>query len=192
MIRAACVAFLASGLVVAPSRALTLEDAIAQALSENELARSADERARAAEARVGVARGFLLPDLTATSDYTRRSHETRRTDAQGTTTLQSRDATESRLTLEQTVFDAQAWPLLLQARRARDAARYAALDARRQLAFETAQAFLAALSSEQIARAAAERLDLAQRNHSEVRVRFDAQLVGSNDVTRAELEAASA
>jgi len=171
---------------------LTLEEAIALSLANNERAKAADEGRRAAGARVAKARSFLLPDLTLEGDYTRRSHETQRTVDGNTSTLQSRDGREARATVDQTIFDAQAWPLLSQARRAHEAARHQAFDTQRNLAYETAQTFLTALSNEQVMQAAAERLDLAERNLEEIRVRFDAQLVGSNDVTRAELEVASA
>jgi outer membrane protein TolC len=175
-----------------PALGLTLEEAITLALTRNERAAAADEEARAAEARVTAARSFFFPDVTLEGDYTRRSHETSRVVEGRRSVLQRSDGLEGRVTATQTIFDAQAWPLLRQARRARDAARHDATDAKRRLAYETAEAFLAVLNSEQVARAAAQRLALAERNLVEARVRFDAQLVGSNDVTRAELEAASA
>jgi outer membrane protein TolC len=171
---------------------LTLEESIALSLARNERARAADEATRAAGARVARARSFLLPDLTLLGDYTRRSHETRRTVDGSTSILQSRNGLAGRATLDQTIFDAQAWPLLSQARRAHEAAGQQGRDVKRKLAYETAATFLTALGNEQVERAAAERLDLAERNLEEIRVRFDAQLVGSNDVTRAELEVASA
>jgi outer membrane protein TolC len=175
-----------------PAPSLTLEEAVALARSRNERTEAARAETRAAEARVGQARSFLLPDLTATGDYARRSQRTERTVDGETSTLQELDGLEARLTVEQTLIDARAWPLLALARRSRDAARADEQEAGRLLAHQTAGAFLAALHAEQVARAAAERLDLAKRNLDEVRVRFDAQLVGSNDVTRADLEAASA
>jgi outer membrane protein TolC len=179
-------------LTASSTAGLTLEEAIALSLARNERGLAADQVARAAAARVGRARSLLLPDLTLLGDYTRRSHETRRTVDGETSVLQSRDGLEGRVNLEQTIFDAQAFPLMAQARRGRDAARSDAIDVKRQLAYETAGAFLAGLTSERVAQAASERLDLAQRNLEEIRVRFDAQLVGSNDVTRAELETAAA
>jgi outer membrane protein TolC len=173
-------------------RALTLSEAVALSLARNERARIADESLRAADARVAKARSFLLPDLTVDGDYTRRSHETQRTVDGRVTTLQSRDGFEGRVTVEQTLFDAQALPLLGAARSARTEARWSALDEKRRLAYDTAEAFLTVLSAEHVAQAASERLDLATRNLAEIRVRYDAQLVGSNDVTRAELESATA
>lgn len=162
------------------------------ALARNERAQAADERSRAAQARVGRARASLLPDVRVLGDYTRRSYETLRVVEGATYTIQSRNGLEGRVVLDQPLFDAQAWPLLAQARRERDAAAHEALDAKRQLAYDTAQMFLTALNTEQVTQAAAQRLDLARQNHDEIRVRFDAQLVGSNDVTRSQLEVASA
>lgn len=180
------------GVPVGSSPALTLEEAVALALARNERARIADEGVRAADARVAKARSFLLPDLTLEGDYTRRSHETERTVDGETSTLQTRDGVVGTVTVEQTLFDAQAIPLLAAARSSRDEARWDAVDEKRRLAYETAGSFLTVLNAEQVARAASERLDLAKRNLEEIRVRYDAQLVGTNDVTRAELEAASA
>lgn len=179
-------------LLPASAATLTLEEAISLSLSRNERARAADEETRAAEARVSQARSFLLPDITLSSDYTRRRNEIRRS-VNGVPVLPgSRDELEGRVTVGQTLFDAQAWPLLAAARSSRDAARHDALDEKRRLAYETAEVYLAVLNSEQVIRAADERLTLARRNLEDARVRFDAQLVGSNDVTRAELEMASA
>ena len=175
-----------------PARALTLEEAIARAVTSNERGRAAGESARAAEARVSRARSVLLPDLTFTGDYTRRSHETTRTVDGETSVLSTRDGLEGRLTLNQTIFDARAFPLLRQAGSLRDAARLDATEINRRLAFETATVFLAVLGGEQVVGAAAERLDLARQNEREVRVRFESQLIGSNDVSRAELESAVA
>ena len=184
-------AVLLSAFFSPPVSALTIEQAVDLALAQNERPKAADEEAFAAEARVGRARSFFLPDLTLTGDYTRRSHETQRTVDGETSTLQSRDALEARALFSQTIFDAQGFPLLSQAKRERDAVRYDALDAKRRLAYETAQAFLSVLADDQFARAAARRVDFAQQSLEEIRARFEAQLVGSNDVTRAELEAAT-
>jgi len=175
-----------------PAPALTLEEAIARALQANERGRAAGETARAAEARVSRARSVLLPDLTFTGDLTRESRTTT-TSGDGETAIEStRNGLEGRLTLNQTLFDARAFPLLRQAGSLRDAARLDATETNRRLAFETAAVFLAVLGGEQVVRAATERLDLARRNEREVRVRFESQLIGSNDVSRAELESAVA
>ncbi|HET9886914.1 MAG TPA: TolC family protein, partial [bacterium] len=166
-----------------PVRGLTIEEAVNLALAQNERPKAADEEAQAAQARVGRARAFFFPDLTVTGDYTRRSHETTRTVDGETSTLQSRDGWEARALVTQTLFDAQGFPLLAQAKRERNAARYDALDAKRRLAYETSEAFLSVLADDQFARAASQRVDFARQSLEEIRVRFEAQLVGSNDVT---------
>jgi outer membrane protein TolC len=183
---ASILAYALSACIASPAAALTLRDAIGQALARNERAGSAEETARAADARVWRARSFLLPTITLSGDYTRRG-----SDGQDLL-LSGREGRVGRVTVEQTIFDAQAWPLLRQATRAREAAQLDAVGAKRLLAFDTAATFLSVLNSEQVARAAAERSDLARQALNEIRIRFDAGLVGSNDVTRAELEAASA
>lgn len=192
VIRAALiVAILAAGSPRAAC-ALTIEDAIRAALENNERSAAADARAASARAGVAKARSFFFPDLELRGDYTRRAYETTRVDEGEEVTLQSRDAQEARATLTQPIFEARALAAYSQARLAHDAARYAALDAKRRLAFEAAEAFLATLSSDHVRSAAEQRLDLAERSRADARARFDAGLAGSNDVTRAELEQANA
>lgn len=168
---------------------MTLEAAIARALERNEQVGAAEQRAEAAGARVAKARSFFFPDLSASADWTRREVEG---GAEGSAGSRERETREGRITATQTLFDAQAWPLLTAARRNRDAARHDALDAGRRLAYETAEAYLATLNAERVAKAAAERRDLANESLADARARFEAQLVGSNDVTRGELEVATA
>jgi len=174
------------------ARGLTLEDAIRIALANNERAAAADERAAAARAGVTKARSFFFPDLELRGDYTRRAYETTRVVEGEEVTLQSRDAQEARATFTQPIFEARAFPAYRQASLAHDAARYSALDAKRRLAFEAAEAFLATLTSDAVRGAAEQRLDLAERSRADARARFDAGLAGSNDVTRADLELATA
>lgn len=167
-----------------PAAALSLEEAVSRTLRHHELARAAEQEALAAAARVGRARALLLPTLRLDEDWTRRGP--------GASSISRSEGLESSLTLRQTLFSARALPLLSQARHGRRAAELQAAATRRGLAYATADAFLAALAAEQVARAAGRRRDLAQRALEEIRVRFGAQLAGSNDVTRAELEAANA
>jgi len=183
---------MAGALFASPTLAWTLEDAIRSSLAQHERAAAAEAETRASRATVARARAFFFPDLTLEGDYVRRSRETTRIVDGEVTTVGSRDGLEGRVRAEQTLLDARAFPLLQQARQLRDAAVYDERETKRQLAFETARAFLAALNTEEVSRAARERRALAQRNLEEVRVRFDAALVSSNDVTRAELELSSA
>jgi hypothetical protein len=104
-----------SGAFDSVSGGATRPELIWQALAWNERARSAAEIARAADARVWRARSFLLPTITLTGDYTRRGSDGE------DLLLSGREARVGRVSVTQTIFDAQAWPLLRQAQRAREA-----------------------------------------------------------------------
>jgi outer membrane protein TolC len=167
-------------LPIAETDPLTLERAVALALERNERAAIAETTVAAAEARVGRARTAFLP----------------RVDIAGNWRNDYNDPTERTLQtsalLTQPIFDARVFPLYRQQRFERDAARLSAADTKRLLGFDAAIAFLGALSTEQVRLAAEHRRDFAQTNLADVRARFEAGLVSSNDVTRAELELATA
>jgi outer membrane protein TolC len=178
--RALLLLFLSPALL-AQEAALTLDRAVALALERNERVAIADTTVAAAEARVRRARSVFLPrvDVSGTlrGDY----------DNSGTDRTVSAAAL-----LTQPVFDARSFPIYRQIRFEREAARYDAADARRLLGFDAAAAFLSTLSYEQVLLAAQHRRDFAQTNLDDVKARFEAGLVSSNDVTRAELELATA
>ena len=174
--------FLAVSLSAAAQEApLTVERAVELALERNERAAIADTTVAAAEARVGRARTAFLPRVDVNGNW-RNDFDSESTDR----TLQ----TSALLT--QPVFDARVFPLYRQARFQRDATRFAAADTRRLLAFDAAALFVGTLSTERVLLAAENRRDFAQTNLDDVRARFEAGLVSSNDVTRAELELATA
>src|SRR5262249_8589680 len=74
----------------------------------------------------------------------------------------------------------------------RESARLGARDAVRLLGFDTGNAFLQTLGAQQVVGAAERRLELTKKTLGEARARFQAQLARSNDVTRAELDVATA
>ena len=160
---------------------LTIERAVQLAVERNERAAIADTTVEAAEARVGRARTAFLPRVDISGSY-RNDFETDSTDR----TLQTAAL------VTQPIFDARVFPLYRMARFERDATRFNAADARRLLAFDAAATFLTTLSLEQVLLAAENRRVFAQTNLDDVRARFEAGLVSSNDVTRAELELATA
>jgi outer membrane protein TolC len=160
--------------------ALTIERAVGLAVTRNERSAIADTTVEAAEARVRRARTAFLP----------------RVDISGTLGTDigngsERDLSASAL-LTQPLFDARVFPLYRQQRFERDAAKLGAEDSKRVLGFDAAVSFLTTLSFEQVLLAAERRRDFAQTNLDDVRARFEAGLVSSNDVTRAELELATA
>lgn len=159
---------------------LTLERAVALALERNERGAIARTVVDAAEARLGLARTAFLPRVDINSNL--RNDYSDPTD---------RTVSASAL-ITQPIFQPRAFPLMRMARFERDAARFSATDSRRLVGYDAATAFLATLSFEQVWLAAQRRRDFAQTNLSDVRARFEAGLVSSNDVTRAELELATA
>jgi outer membrane protein TolC len=167
-------------LLSAQDAPLTIERAVALAIERNERAAIADTTVEAAEARVRRARTAFLPRIDISGslrgDYTDQTERTLSTAA----------------LLTQPIFDARAFPLYRAQRFERDATRLTATESKRLLGYDAAATFLATLSFEQVLRAAEHRRDFAQTNLDDVRARFEAGLVSSNDVTRAELELATA
>jgi outer membrane protein TolC len=173
-------AVVCSSALLAQEAPLTLERAVSLALERNERSAIADTTVAAAEARVGRARSAFFPRVDVTGNYRNDFAE-------------STDRTLSTAALlTQPLFDARVFPLYRQARFARDAARLGAGESKRLLGYDAAAVFLTTLSYEQVLRAATRRRDFAQTNLDDVRARFEAGLVSSNDVTRAELELATA
>jgi outer membrane protein TolC len=173
-----------AGLLAAPILAqeapLTIERAVALAVERHERAAIAQASVDAAEARVSRARSVFLPRLDVSgnlrNDYDRGTERTLATAA----------------LLTQPLFDARVFPLYRQVRLERDAATLSAAEARRLLGFDAAAVFLRTLSFDHVLIAANHRRDFAQTNLEDVRARFEAGLVSSNDLTRAELELATA
>lgn len=159
---------------------LTIERAVEFALTRNERAEVADTTVEAAEARLRRARSFFFPRVDVTGLYRHQSD------------ADTRNLFSSVANLTQTVFDARAFPALRQVRFERDATRLTASESKRVLAFDAAAAFLTTLSFEQVMLAAEHRRTFARTSLEDARARFDAGLVSSNDVTRAELEMATA
>lgn len=175
-----------------PEVPLTLEQAVQLAAERNERARAADEDVRAAEARVWLARSFFFPDLTVSGTYTRRMRQNVRTVGGEQVVLQRHDALGAVASLRMTLLDVRGFPLLAQASRSAEAARFLAIEEKRTLSFETAAAFIQVLSLDQVHEAAVKRLEFARRNLSDAEARFEAKLVGRNDVTQARLEQSTA
>ena len=169
-----------SPFLAAQDAPLTIQRAVQLAVERNERAAIADTTVEVAEARVRRGRSAFLPRLDVTGTW--------RADYQD----QNERTLSSSALVTQPLFDARLFPIYRQLRFERDAARLSADESRRILAFDAAAAFLTTLSFEQVLLAAETRRTFAQTNLDDVRARFEAGLVSSNDVTRAELELATA
>ena len=171
---------------------LTLDEAVRVALARNEQALIAEAQYSAADARVARARAYFFPSIDATATYTRRPEEVTRTIGGQRVVAQSVNALSSVAALNLTLFDSQGIPAMRSVRFERNATQSASAESKRQLAFEVSQAFLATLSSEQVLEASRRRYEFARENLEAARARYNAGLVSVNDVTRAELEFATA
>lgn len=185
-------ALLLPSLAAAQDDPLTLDEAVKLALERNERAKSTWEEVVAANARLAQARSFFLPSITSTSTYTRRAYETRRVVGETEVIIQRYNALSETIALNQTLFDARSLTSLAAVRAQRDADVASAAESRRQLAFEVSQAFLATLGTTQVREASGRRFTFAGQNLEAARARFAAGLASVNDVTRAELEYATA
>ena len=178
--------------LAAAEEVLSLEQAVQLALSRNERALAAGEELRVAEARLAQARAYFLPNLSFTGDVIRRPNAVEREIGGQTITVQSLNALAGYLTLDFTLFDPAALPAYRQARLETKAQRFSSGEIRRRLSFEVASAFLSTLTIDQVLEAANHRFDYAASTLDAARARFLAGLVSVNDVTRAELEFATA
>jgi outer membrane protein TolC len=176
----------------APGGALTLERAIALALAQSETPPIAAARLERAQALRRQAVAALLPSLGLTGAYTRRARAVTRQISGDTVTVQAIDALNGQAVVESTLFDLRALPLLGAATAGVEAQARESRELERALAFDVAHGFLDALSAERLHAAAAERLRVAEATLEQTRIRGEAGLADRNDVTRTELEAATA
>jgi outer membrane protein, multidrug efflux system len=179
-------------LVRAQEEVLTLEQAIQLALRGNERALAADQNLAAADARLTKARAYFMPAINATGTYTRRPFEVQRTIGNQQIIVQNLNALSGVASFSMILFDSHSIPTLVQASSDRSAEQYATADAKRVLAFEVSNAYLMTLSVDQVLEASNRRFDFAKQNLEAAKARYSAGLVSSNDVTRAELESATA
>ncbi len=171
---------------------LTLDEALARARATNETPQIAAARIAQAAASRQAAWATLLPGLTLTGTYTRRSRAVTREVGGEDVTIQALDALAGQAVLDSPLFDARAFPLVRAAARDLDAQRLESTELLRALEFDVAEAFFAVLSSERLRDAAARRIQVADATLSDARVRLDAGLAAANDVTRSDLELATA
>ncbi|AKF86119.1 hypothetical protein MFUL124B02_21670 [Myxococcus fulvus 124B02] len=142
------------------------------AAERNESALAAQQRAVAAQARVSRARAFFFPELTATGTYTRRPNQTTREVGGQQVIIQRYNAFGANLVARMTLFDARGFPLYRAAKRESEAAGMESVEARRQVSFEAANAFLITLQEQQVFQAAEQRTTtLARAADSATRLR---------------------
>jgi outer membrane protein TolC len=171
---------------------LTMESAVRSALLYNERAAAADQNVKASAARLMKARSVFLPNITLTGAYTRRPDEVTRELNGQEIVIQSLNALSGTIAFNTMLLDLRSFPLYRQLRMEDKAEKLNSMESKRALAYEVCSAYLSDLSYQQVLKAARQRLNFADKNLKASRARFDAQLVSANDVTRTELEYATA
>ena len=178
---ALCALALSTGVSPASAEGLALEAAVRLALSKNERAMKAPLRVAVADAQLERARDAFLPSLTAQGSGTLRP------EVRGSNNL----STNAGVTLSQPLLNPSAFPQYAQQSHNLESEKWGSAQDLRQLAFDTARAFLQALTAEGVQRSAQRKLDSAELNWQTAKARADAGLASSNDVTRAELTLAT-
>lgn len=173
-------------LVSSPAAAegLRLRDAIRLALAQNERSLQTTQRVEAAEGTVDRARAGFLPSIVVGASATKQLE----TDRPNQPTVTS----SGTLTITQPLLSPGAFPSYWSAKHTRAAEKAGAQDTRRVLAFDTARAFLQALTTAQLRKAAEQRLERARANLTNADARASAGLSSVNDATRARLDMTSA
>jgi outer membrane protein TolC len=171
---------------------LSLEQAVQLALERNERALAAGEQINVAAGRLTKARAYFFPAISLTGTYTRRPYQVERELDGQIINIQSLNAISGYATFNLILFDAAVIPSYRQALLDNKAQKYSSGESRRRLSFEVAASFLTTLTMDQVLVAAGHRLDYATRILEAARARYAAGLVSVNDVTRAELEYATA
>ncbi len=171
---------------------LSLARAIELALAGNEISAIAAARLEGAGAMRRQAIAQFLPALTITANATRRAREVTRIINGDDVTVQAIDAYSSQGAIDTPLFDLRALPLIRAASNAVAAQTIESQELRRALAFDVADGFYAALSLERLLEAARQRVAVGRQTVEESRIRLDAGLANRNDLTRTELELATA
>ncbi|MCA9549870.1 MAG: TolC family protein [Myxococcales bacterium] len=175
------------------AEALDLETAVSLALEVHESPAIALAEAEQAKAQVRAAWSRMLPTVALSGTYRRRAFEVKPSLGDGSTaTIQAKNALSAEASLETTLFDASAIPELQAARLRSRAQTLSAEETARSLAFETAEAFYAALAADRTLAAAERRLALAEATAENAQARFAAGLVGSGEKNRTQLDQAEA
>lgn len=177
-----------------PTRAEPLDLVTALELAAKQDERPAIARAMAEEARAQhrLAWARLLPTLELSGTYRRRAFEVVREFDGDTATFQALNALAAQGTLSTTLFDARQIPNVQATDLTAEARQKQAEEQARRLAFETAEAFYAALAADRTLDAASRRLDLAAATSSNAQDRFSAGLVAKSQVNRTRLDFAEA
>jgi outer membrane protein TolC len=171
---------------------LTLAEALDLAARNNETAAIAQARLDRARALRREAYATLLPEVTVTGTYTRRAREVTREIDGESVVIQARDALAGNATVDVALFDARTLPVARAATRSLHAQEFLSFDLRRALAFDVAESYFAVLSAERLRDAATRRIGVAEATVADAETKLEAGLASRNELTRVQLELATA
>ena len=171
---------------------ISLSDAVKQALENHEDAEIALLRLKQAEARERQVLARLFPQLQARASLVYLPATKSEVADLGTLESESKTLTSGAVDLSVDLLNLSAIADYLSAPDRTQAQKYETDETRRQLAFAVARQFLTVLATEQVQEAAANRLEVAGLTVSQAEQRFEAGVGRASDVTRAQLEKASA
>ncbi|MEM1024234.1 MAG: TolC family protein [Myxococcota bacterium] len=171
---------------------LRLEQAVTEALKRNETYAIAQARQAQAAADLRAAWAELLPSADLTGSYTRRRLRAPPEGSDQDILIRANNALNARISAQTRLFEASQLPSIGAAQDDVEAEGYRTELEVRNFAFDVATAFLQVVGLERTQAAAVERLELAESILDEVRKRAEAGLTSSNDVSRSQLEVASA
>lgn len=171
---------------------LTLSEAIAIAHREHQAPKIARAQVERADAVRRMAIAQLLPELSVSGSYTRQPERTIAFGPGVSATVQEENSLTARAELNMTLLEAKNFAVLNRAKPTYLAVKERSKEIERTLSFDVAQAFLRVLSADQLATAAERRIEVAKKAKQDADKRFEHGLAGNNDVTRADLELATA
>jgi outer membrane protein len=184
------------GLAMAQAEgSLTLARALELVRTHHQTHRLAEAEVERAEAVRSQALSALLPEVAIEGRYTRqpeRSFDTMTPVGTFSTVIQEENVASGRASFNITLLEARNFVVLQRAGPAFESVEVRAKETEYLLDFQVAEIFLAVLSSEQLAEAARNRIAVAIKAKEDAQKKFEHGMSGSNDVTRAELELATA
>jgi outer membrane protein len=172
-------------LLLLPSsgRALTMEEAAAQALAHNRLIKEFQHRAEAQEERVGSAKASFWPEASVQYGYTRSDQAF---------FFQTQDASTFTATARYNLFNG--FSDLARVREARsqlDGSVYELEGVRFDVALDAKTAFIGILRARRDLEVARESVDLLERQRRDAELFFEAGLIAKNDLLEVEVELAT-
>lgn len=182
--RAAALTVAAVALLAPQARAdLKIEEALQASLENHEQSRIAGQRVLAARGQLDRARAAFYPTINLSLGANATPYRNRRGDW---------NTTSASMALTQPLLNPSAIPQRALAEHNLEAEQHSAVEAQRQLAYTTARAFIQALASDRVFKAAESRFERAKINFENADARAKAQLNSINDATRARVEMTTA